>query len=116
MGPEGLVWETPFQVSGTFFMPSTQHWGLGENENLFLRRATPSTQKMQESPECSEAIRIEEEARGVSTTWKDFFSHKNVSVEKEIILEKKLLPVQSGRDSGFSEDGSNWSSRLYRYL
>lgn len=73
MGPEGLVWETPFQVSGTFFMPSTQHWGLGENENLFLRRATPSTQKMQESPECSEAIRIEAEARGVSTTWKDFF-------------------------------------------
>lgn len=81
MGPEGLVWETPFQGSGTFFMPSTQHWGLGENKNLFLRRDTPSTQKVQERPECSEAIRIEAEARGVSTTWKDFF-HKNLSVEK----------------------------------
>lgn len=46
MEPEGLVWETPFQVSGTFFMSNTQHWGLGENENLFLRRDTPSTQKV----------------------------------------------------------------------
>lgn len=24
MGPEGLVWETPFQVSGSFFMPEAR--------------------------------------------------------------------------------------------
>lgn len=115
MGPEGLVWETPFQVSGTFFMPSTQHWALGENDNLFLRRDTPSTQKVQESPECSEAIRIEAEARGVSTSWKDFFPQKTCLWKRRSYL-KKLLSVQLGRDSGFNEDGSNWSSRLYLYL
>lgn len=37
MGPEGLVWETPFQVSGTFFMPSTQHWGLGEKREPIFK-------------------------------------------------------------------------------
>lgn len=61
---------------------------LEKNENLFLRRDTPSTQKVQESPECSEAIRIEAEARGVSITWKDF-STKTCLWKSRSYLKKK---------------------------